>query len=147
MNIISTIHFITFIFYLFIGFYIFAINIKSKINSLFLIKCLFLSLWSFSCLYGLSIKNTEIAFVWYKISTLGWIFLPLVPHFCIEFFYPDKKYKNLIYLLYIPVIFFVINEFAFTSIFIKSIHQQNDLWILNYQTGELPFTLLILYFN
>ncbi len=146
MNIISTVHFITFIFYIFIGLYIFTINIKSKINKLFFIKCLFLSLWSFTCLYGLSTKITETAFIWYKISTLGWIFYPLVPHFCIEFFYSDKKYKNLIYLLYIPVLFFVINEFAFTSIFIKSIHQQNDLWILDYRTGELSFALLILYF-
>lgn len=143
MNIISVISFIVFIIYLFLGTNIYLINYKSRINQLFLFKCLSLSLYTFSFFLifsglvkspyniidftGLHRNNVNI---WFDIGYLGvLIFFPLVLHFCITLTNLVRiKHYQLIILYLIPLTFYIINLSGIPVIY-KEIRYQDNQWV------------------
>lgn len=65
------------IFYLGLGFFGFNLYTKAKLNKLFLGINLCLAIWSFGYAFFYSATDIHYAWFWLKISSPGWIFLPV----------------------------------------------------------------------
>lgn len=65
------------IFYLALGFFGFNLYPKAKLNKLFLGINLCLAIWSFGYAFFYSANDTGSAWFWLRISSPGWIFLPV----------------------------------------------------------------------
>lgn len=103
---------ICFIFYLYLGFYSYKVDKKSKVSSIFLALCISTSLWALGFAFMLISPNIEIANLWRLVASLGWCFFNgLFLEFAFSLKNPNEKNFSikLRSLLYIPSILFFIN--------------------------------------
>lgn len=100
--------------YLFVGVYGYNLEPKAKINRLFLILCISMSIWSFA--YAFVYVTLEQQYIWMKISAIGWCsFSSFILHLVL-LFTENKlaKSKAITVILYIPsVLFFYMSVFLF----------------------------------
>ena len=81
-TLISLIFYLGFMIYIFLGIYSITLNIKDSLNRVFLLLCLCISFWAFTFAVGNSASTYEGAFLWRRISSLGWgIAFSLITHF------------------------------------------------------------------
>ena len=71
MNIFSILSVIAFCSYLYIGFFIFFINPRSKTNIYFLLACFSFAVWSFGYIFIHYNTDFEKSIIWYKIAFTG----------------------------------------------------------------------------
>ncbi|MDP4089417.1 MAG: EAL domain-containing protein [Bacillota bacterium] len=82
--IISSIFYVTFILYVFLGVYSIALNRKAALNRIFLLVCISFSVWAFTFAMGNVSKTFEEAVLWRRISSLGWgVSYSIVLHFAL----------------------------------------------------------------
>ncbi len=81
MNLVSTLLLVSFLVYLYLGITTYRLNKESRINRLMLIICMNFALWSFAYTFMHMSEDLETAFLWYRLSTIGWLyFIPLIVH-------------------------------------------------------------------
>lgn len=103
---------ICFIFYLYLGFYSYKVDKKSKVSSIFLALCISTSLWALGFAFMLISPNIEIANLWRLVASFGWCFFNgLFLEFAFSLKNPNEKNFSIKIrsLLYIPSILFFIN--------------------------------------
>lgn len=76
MNLLSLLSFFTALISLLLGFYVFLVNKKSRINQSLLFLCLSLFIWSFSYTFVYPENDQTTVWFWYRLSSLGWCTLP-----------------------------------------------------------------------
>lgn len=108
--ILSILYFISFSTYIIWGGYILFLNTKSKLNKLFFAICLMLSVWALSFSMCNSTTDYEVALIWRRIASFGWVTLfGLLIHFFIILTEKEiilKKSRWLYLIIYLPVIVF-----------------------------------------
>lgn len=114
MNLISAVSIITCCVYLYIGFYVFSMEKRSKINKLFMLLCIGMAIWSFA--YAFVYVTNEKQYIWMKISAIGWCtFSSFVLHLVLLFTENKLGKKKIVeVLLYFPsALFFYISVFLY----------------------------------
>lgn len=103
--IFSLVLFMAFAIYFILGIYTLSINTKSKLNRLFFIACLSLSVWAFCFSVANSAQNYEMALLWRRWSSLGWgTVYSLLLHFFLVLTERSHilRHKWIYVLLYLP---------------------------------------------
>lgn len=111
--IFSLILFIAFSIYFILGIYILSINTKSKLNRLYFMACMALSIWAFCFSITNSAQDYETAILWRRWSSLGYgTIYSLLLHFYLILTERNKilRTKWIYVLLYLPA---VVNVYAF----------------------------------
>lgn len=100
--------FLTGLLNLFLGFYSYSVSAKKQVNLLFLILSSLFATWSFFYAFVYIAPTKEDAWLFYNISSIGWVcFPPVLLHFTLLIRNKDFKYKKLIFaLIYLPAIVF-----------------------------------------
>jgi len=128
-----------------LGIFVLLKNWRSKINILWFLTTLSISIWAFSLGMEISSPNYNIAFLWNKILNIGAIFIPIFfYHFVSVFLEIEKKEKILIisgYFFSVIVLFFFN---IFTPFFVKGVPPKAgfEYWI---EVGPLYY-LFFLFF-
>ena len=82
MNFFSLLSLFAFLVYVFLGFYAFLLDRRSRLNQVFLAVCLDLAFWSFAYSFVYGAPTKEVVWFWFRISALGWCTFPgLILHF------------------------------------------------------------------
>lgn len=109
MNILSVLSLIIFPFYIFMGWYVYKLDPKSRVNRMFIFLAFCFSIWTFAFAFFYSSPDKATAWFWYNLSAIGRFFYPaLILNLALVFtrnrFNYNKWYNSL--LLYIlPLIF------------------------------------------
>ena len=93
--------------YIFFSFYIIDLNYKSRLNRIFFMICLSLSVWSFSFSIANSVTDYGTALFWRRISSIGWgTVYSFLLHFVLLLTQRHKILKNrwIHIVLYLPAI-------------------------------------------
>ncbi|GEM_PF-2069090 len=99
---------------LYMGFYVFIQDSKSRINVLFLLLCASIGFWNFCYSFVYSASGTAEAVFWVRLSSIGWIPFPLILfYFFLALTANIKAFKNVLLplLLVIPLIVFSFQYF------------------------------------
>ena len=92
-----------------LGFFVFLRGIKKKLNLLFLLYCLAISIWLLATSQMLRAETEEAIIFWDRIVYLGVVFIPIfVYHFGTVFVGKEKENKFIIYLGYFLAFIFLI---------------------------------------
>lgn len=114
MYIFAILAFLTGTLNLFLGVYSFSVSAKRGVNLLFLIFSSLLALWSLLYAFVYISPTKEYAWIFYKISSIGWVFFPpVLLHFAILL--RNKKYpykKATLFLAYLPPVIYQIRIFT-----------------------------------
>ncbi len=144
MNLFSLLTFLSFLTYLFLGFYLFRLDKRSALNQTFLGVCLSFAVWALSSYYIFPGGNKSNIFTWYKISAIGWCFFPA---FLIHFLMLLSKQHNVlnkwwIYLpIYLPAPIFLFRvftgtllatDFISTNVGVMEVHGDISAWYILY---------------
>jgi len=82
LNFFSLLSLFAFLVYVFLGFYAFLLDRRSRLNQVFLAVCLDLAFWSFAYSFVYGAPTKEVVWFWFRISALGWCTFPgLILHF------------------------------------------------------------------
>lgn len=136
MNIYSILSLIILPFYLFMGWYVYKLNPKSRLNRLFILLSFCFSIWTFTFAFFYSAPDKTTAWFWYNLSAIGRFLYPavildLTLIFTKNRFNYEKWYKSIpLYIL--PLIFLYA---IFTSSFVTQ-----DLMLVNGQWYEILIT-------
>ncbi len=133
MNIITLLNVIATIIYLILGFYVLTVNIKSKTNILFSLITFSLAFCSFGHVLSDMAKDIEISKIYIKIYVCCIILvIAFNLHFIIELTLNNKYKKIMNILIYIPVIFLIINFILSKEIphIDKIIRENNTLFFI-----------------
>jgi PAS domain S-box-containing protein len=136
MNLFALLSLLVLPFYIILGWYVYNLDSKSRLNKIFIFLTLCFSIWAFSFIFFYSATDKATAWFWYNLSSIGRLFYPalilnLVLIFTKNRFNSNDWYKPL--LLYIPPIIFLYT--VFTGPFITQ-----DLILVNSQWYEVLFT-------
>ncbi len=135
MNIFSALSLIIFPFYIFMGWYVYRLDSKSRLNRLFIFLAFCFSIWTFAFAFFYSAPDKATAWFWYNLSAIGRYFYPAVLLDLSLIFTRNrfsKRWTNSIILYIIPVIFLII---TLTGSFITQ-----DLVFINGQWYEILIT-------
>ncbi|MEN6593148.1 MAG: histidine kinase dimerization/phosphoacceptor domain -containing protein [Methanobacterium sp.] len=135
MNIFSALSLIIFPFYIFMGWYVYRLDSKSRLNRLFIFLAFCFSIWAFAFAFFYSAPDKATAWFWYNLSAIGRYFYPAVLLDLSLIFTRNrfsKRWTNSIILYIIPVIFLII---TLTGSFITQ-----DLVFINGQWYEILIT-------
>jgi len=105
LNFFSLLSLLSFTVYIYLGFYAFKLDSRSKLNRIFLVLCLDLAWWAFFYSFVYPAPNKEALWFWFKLSALGWCLLGgIALHLVLVLTQKDKLLKKWwIYLiLYLP---------------------------------------------
>jgi PAS domain S-box-containing protein len=129
MNIVTLLSAVSLFFYLTLGFYVLAINTKSRTNVLFFILIFSLSLTSLSSAFCSMAENKEIFFYWIKAAVFFIIiFFALHLHFIAELTMILKKKTLFLIIAYLPVLM-LLAIFPFSSkLLYIDVSRENNLW-------------------
>ncbi len=100
--------FILFVTYIFIGFNALALDKKQKLNWVFLMLCISLSIWSISFSIATAAQSFEQALLWRRIATFGWgVSYSIIVHFMWWLTFKGNLFENIIkcILIYLPAVF------------------------------------------
>jgi signal transduction histidine kinase len=135
--------FITGIFCLIFGVFVFLKNKKAEINRVFSLLSLSIILWGFG--YGMwqLSQNKEAALFWIKILSVGTLFMPsLFHHWVLILLDLKENKKGTLIFGYIISLFFLI--FLPSSLFIKNI--EPELYFLWWPKAGIFFNFFMIYF-
>ncbi|MFA6981045.1 MAG: ATP-binding protein [Ignavibacteriaceae bacterium] len=154
MNLFSLLTFLSFLTYLFLGFYLFRLDKSSMLNRTFLGVCLSFAIWALSSYYIFPGGNKSSIWFWYKISAFGWCLFPaFLIHYMILL---SKQHKVLakwwIYLfIYLPAPIFLFRvftgtllatDFVSTNVGVMEVHGDISAWYILYVTYFSLYTML-----
>ncbi len=136
MNILSVLSLILFPFYIFMGWYVYKLDPKSRINRIFILYAFCFSIWAFTFAFFYSAPDKATAWFWYNLSAIGRFFYPALILDLALIFTKNRffhvRWQNSLPLYILPVIFI----FAiFTGTFITE-----DLVFVNGQWYESLIT-------
>ncbi len=158
MNILTYLTAAVSVIYMCMGFYAWFIDKKSPINRLFLFTCLSFFIWSFAYGFFYLAPTKQEAWLWFRISSLGWIsFSSLILHFFLLMTNRKKILRSpLLYLwLYILPLLFIYKSFTgvLTAVdFIPTgwgyyeLQEGNSLWYKSFFAYYLVNIILGLFF-
>ena len=157
-TIFSLIFFLAFMFYVVIGVYSVTRNINKKLNLLFVLICLSISVWTYGFAISNSLHSYEEVLVWRRFSALGWSFtFSFILRFVLELTETKLPIKRrwVIFLIYLPA---TINVLVF-SLYDKIARYQynliqteagwgniplNNFWDIFYIVYYITFSMLVL---
>jgi PAS domain S-box-containing protein len=144
VNLISALLIISFMLYLYLGITTYQLNKESRINSQMLLVCLNFSLWSLAYAFMHNSADRETAFLWYRLSTIGWLyFIPLILHLLV-LLSRNERFINRVFLLVIYGMPFAalvwVNGFLITP---SLMHRVTGGWTTVYNIG-IVWTILYL---
>ena len=143
-----------------LGLHAYKQNPKAILNRLFVCLCLSLATWAFSYSFVYSASTKEIAWQWYKVSSLGWCtFMSIGSHFLLKLSGKEMVKEWKLYpILYVPPIFFLYKVF-FDTLLVEDLIQgpfgwvevlsEDKTWILVFlgYTGSLLFFSFYILYN
>lgn len=136
MNILSVLSLILFPFYIFIGWSIYQMDRKSRINQIFIFYALSFAIWAITFAFFYSAPNKTTAWFWYNLSAFGRFFYPALILDLTLVFTKNRiiyqKWWHSIPLYILPLIFIIA---IFTGPFITQ-----DLVFINGQWFEILIT-------
>ncbi|MBN1613086.1 MAG: diguanylate cyclase [Deltaproteobacteria bacterium] len=109
MNLLSISSFFAVVVYLYLGIYALHLDIHSRLNRIFGLLCLSLSVWSFGYAFVYAAPDKPSVWFWFRISSLGWCtFGGISLHFLLVLTRKEKILKQwwLYPLLYVPGLLF-----------------------------------------
>jgi diguanylate cyclase (GGDEF)-like protein len=118
--------YVVFVFYVLLGIYCITLNIKAKLNRVFLFICCCLSIWAFAFAISNSLNNYEEVLFWRRTASLGWgMAFSAILHFIMILTEEIKlfKIKGIYFFIYLPA---AINVFVF-GLFSKIASEQYNL--------------------
>lgn len=128
--------FVSFLFF-FIAVLSFSHGQRSSVRRLFSSLAFSLGLWAFFYAFVYSAHSEELAYLFYRLSSFGWVtFSAFSLHFAIEFSHP-KKGRPLYFLLYIPTLVFLykaltgnlmVTELIFSEVGWIEIPNRQSIW-------------------
>jgi len=110
MNPLIIILLVACVLYLLIAVYIAAANFRDEPNRLFAVLCVLLSIWSGAISLFFLASTLDRAWLWYKLSAVGWTWCPAVAlHFLLLLKGKERELKRrgLLVLLYLPPALFL----------------------------------------
>ncbi len=123
MNLYSFLSIVAFVLYLVMGIVVLSIDKKDRLNLIFFLLCLSFAVHSFGYGFFISTDNYRDSWFWYKVSSFGWIFFPiLLAHYCVVLT-KNKIFSRIVNLMYLVTPFFIYRSFKhdlFASGFIYS---------------------------
>jgi len=154
MSVLSLFAFFAFLVYLYLSIYTFRLDPRSKLNRTFSYLSLSFTIWAFAYIFFYSAPTKEIAWFWYRISSLGWCFFPgIFLHF--SFILIEKKdilKKWWLYIVfYLPGIFFTYKAVNGTFLVADFVHKDfgwceiapsYSLWFWSYPVYYTGFILV-----
>ncbi len=136
MNIFSLLSLLVLPFYIFLGWYVYKLEPKSKLNQIFIFLSLSFSIWAFSFIFFYSAPDKTTAIFWYNLSALGRFFYPaILLNLALIFTKNRFNFKNWYYSLILYVLPFIFLYEIFTGPFITQ-----DLVLINSQWFEVLIT-------
>jgi len=147
MNVFSLILTILSVIYIVMGIKVFRLDQRSRLNKLFLVLNICLSIWSLASALYISAQNAAECAFWYKLSSVGfYLFIGSVLHFFL-FFTKKEKFLSrwwMYALLYSPGIVFSFMEVTF-DFYVKSYFHGLNGWIITAQTDSIWFITSLVY--
>lgn len=144
MMVLSVISFFGVIFYIFFAMHILKNDEKSEIVRVFAGACISLAIWSLGYVFMFASQSKEVYYTWYKFSSIGWLYFPvIIYHFIIKLTKNEKlkRYKYIIlYLIPLPLIYRVFYKTLLTVDYIKE-----EQWYEIMDTSSLWFWVYIFY--
>ncbi|MBP7496398.1 MAG: response regulator [Bacteroidales bacterium] len=134
--------------FLIIGLYIYSLKPKYKTYKIFLFLCVLMTIYSISYSFYFSALIKENIIFWYKISSLGWCFMPVtVFHLFFELTKRKKKINEYLFyfIIYLPAVFFVYRAF-YNLLFASDFLLIDNLWFVVPASDSIYFWLYIFYF-
>ncbi len=157
MNLFSLLTFLSFLTYLFLGFYLFRLDKRSMLNRTFLGICLSFAIWALSSYYIFPVGDKTNIFFWHKISAIGWCTFPaFILHFMMLLSKQNKALnKWWIYLfIYLPGPIFIyrvftgillVTDFVPQKFGMMEVHGDISIWYILYVQYFSLYTLLGIY--
>ncbi len=110
MNIYVLLPFASFIITFILGVYIYSKYIRDQTNTLFVLLCLSISVWSFAVFQARQADAIKTAELWLKIYAFWPLAMSILLHFILYFTEHSKIFKHRLFyaLIYLPAIFFII---------------------------------------
>lgn len=136
MNIFALLSLAVLPFYIFLGWYVFVLKPKSRINRIFILLPACFAIWAFTFIFFYSAPDKQTAWFWYNLSSLGRFFYPAVLLSITLFFTKNRFITKKWYYslpLYIPAFIFLYA--IFTGPFITQ-----DLLFINSEWYESLIT-------
>ncbi len=151
---LSLLSFFSFIMGLYFGLYVMRLNWKLSVNRYFFFIVVSFSFWMLGYTFIYSATDPETAFFWYRVSSLGWTFMPVfILHFCVDFTEVNRYLKTrwpLLLMYILPVILFVksitgilfARGFEWRNGVIYEIPADDSPWFWLYMIYNIVFMLL-----
>lgn len=131
---------------LILGLVVLSKNRKEKVNKIFFLLSLIVTIWIFNSVWVDMIGNYEIALILTKLALIWAIFIPILLHRLIINLYFNKQPQNIhnkILNVWVIILLLISSIFNQTSFNIKSL--EINSWGIEYQPGILYYLLLIHY--
>lgn len=136
MNIFALLSLLVLPFYIFLAWYVYKLDPKSRLNRIFIFLALSFSIWAFTFAFFYTAPDKSTAWFWYNLSAIGRLFYPALTLDLVLIFTENKfnniKWYNSILLYILPLIFLYQ---IFTGPFITQ-----DLILTNGQWFEVLIT-------
>ena len=103
--------------FLCLGGYILKLNPRARVNQIFSLTCLCFLFWSFSYTFFRGASDKETAWIWFKLSSVGWTLSPaLVLHFLLLVSRSQNRLSRPGVLLgiYVPSVYFLVRGLSGT---------------------------------
>lgn len=150
MNIFSVLSLILFPFYIFMGWYVYKLDPKSRTNRIFLIYAFCFAIWAFTFAFFYSAPDEATAWFWYDLSAIGRFFYPAVILDLALIFTRNRflaRWQNSLPLYILPVIFilaiftgpFITEELVFINGQWYETLITNNIWWYAYTSYYLSF--------
>ncbi|HBF87499.1 MAG TPA: hypothetical protein DDX39_02565 [Bacteroidales bacterium] len=142
---------------LFLGVYSFSVSAKKAVNTLFLIFSSLLAVWSLFYAFVYIAPTKEYAWIFYDISSIGWVFFPSVLlHFSILL--RDRRYQynsSLNLLMYIPPLVFqfrILTDYLLTVDmthtklgWIHVFNKNDNIWVYSFLVYMVFYVVVSIY--
>jgi PAS domain S-box-containing protein len=106
LNILSILHFIAFISYLYLGIATYRLDKQSIVNRIMLLLCCFLALWALAYGFMHGTEDRQIAHYWHMVSAIGWnMLIPMLLNLCL-LMARRGRYLNIwnLFIMYVPAV-------------------------------------------
>ena len=134
--------------YLALGVYILRSNRRATLNQLFFWICTSLAVWSFAYTFLPSAESKHQAWIWFRLSALGWTLGPaLILHFCLRLARSDtiSRSKSSLWVLYAPGFYFLLQATG-GELGVVDFVQTRFGWAQVYGDLSLAFGAFLVYF-
>lgn len=141
-------------FYIILGWYVYKLDKKSRLNKIFIFLTLCFSIWAFTFIFFYSAPDKSTAWFWYNLSALGRLFYPAIILNLVLVFtnnqFNSKNWYNSLILYILPLIFlYAIFSGPFITQDLIQINSQwfevlitNSFWWYSYNAYYLIYVFL-----